>query len=107
PLVCLVGTSSRETTPLPFTRLRVKIMVREFGAHDGSSPATNTVADPPPAGTVQIWKPPMFAVKTIVFPSGDQSGSVQLIAPSVLNRRLEVPSGEIKNNADRPSSRDE
>src|SRR2546421_12678278 len=106
-LVCLVGTSSKETTPLPFTRFRVKITARELGAHDGSSPATSGVTDPPPAGTVQIWKPPMLAVKTMVLPSGDQSGSVQLIAPSVRRRRLKVPSTDTRNNADRPNSRDE
>ncbi|HZI33842.1 MAG TPA: hypothetical protein VFF11_15995, partial [Candidatus Binatia bacterium] len=80
----------------------MKITVRELGAHEGSSPATNGVTDPPPAGTVQIWKPPMLAVKTIVFPSGDQSGSVQLMAPSVRRRRIEPPSAEIKYNAARP-----
>jgi len=85
----------------------VKITVRELGAQDGSSPATNAVADPPPAGTVQIWNPPIFAVNTIVLPSGDQSGSVQLIAPSVRSRRFELPSLETRNSADLPSSRDE
>ena len=59
--------------------------VRELGAQDASSPATKGVTDPPPAGTAQSWKPPMFAVNIIVFPSGDQSGSVQLSAPSVRN----------------------
>src|SRR5207248_9957603 len=99
--------SRKETTPLPFARFRVKITVRELGAQLGSSPATSAVTDPPPAGTVQIWNPPMLAVNTMVFPSGDQSGSVQLIAPAVRNRRLELPSLAMTNNADRPSSRDE
>src|SRR2546430_1638188 len=83
-----VGSSSKETTPLPFARFRVNTTVRELGAQDASSPATKGVTDPPPAGTAQSWKPPMFAVNMIVFPSGDQSGSVQLSAPSVRNFRL-------------------
>ena len=91
---------------MPFTR-RVKITVREFGAQDGSSPATNGVTEPPLAGTTQISNVPASLVKTIVFPSGDQSGSVQLPAPAVPNRRIDPPFAETKKRADVPSAREE
>jgi hypothetical protein len=48
----LLGTSSKERTRLLFTR-RANTTVRELGAHEGSSPATNNVGDPlPSAATV-------------------------------------------------------
>ena len=62
---------------------RAKTTVREFGAQDGSSPLTSGVAVPPSAGTTQISKPPICAVKTIHFPSGDQSGSEGFDTPPV------------------------
>ena len=57
--------------------------VREFGAQDGSSPLTSNVTVPPEAGTTQISKPPICAVNTIHFPSGDQSGSEGFKTPAV------------------------
>src|SRR5213596_3240388 len=72
--VCFVGTSSKERVRrLP--ERRTSTTVREFGAQDGSSPFTSTVAVPPVAGTTQISNPPICAVNTIHLPSGDQSGS--------------------------------
>jgi hypothetical protein len=38
----------------------------------------------------------MFAVKMIFLPSGDQSGSVQLMAPSVVSFRRVPPEDGIK-----------
>ena len=81
-LTCFVGTSSTESTR-PLAVRRAKITVRELGAQDGSSPLTNNVAVPPCAGTTQISKPFIIAVKTIHLSSGDQSGSVGLETPPV------------------------
>src|SRR5437660_7261697 len=80
--VCFVGTSSSERVRPPPLR-RARITVREFGAQDGSSPATNSTTLPPCDGTTQISKPPIIAVNTINLPSGDQSGSVGLRTPEV------------------------
>src|SRR5688572_12338944 len=52
----LVGTSSKESTRL-FPLLRVKMTVREFAAHEGSSPLVRRSTVPPLAGTVQILNP--------------------------------------------------
>ena len=81
-LTCFVGTSSKERRRLPPLR-RAKTTVLEFGDHDGSSPLTSTVAVPPDAGTTQISKPPICAVNTIHFQSGDQSGSEGFETPEV------------------------
>src|SRR5258705_12291679 len=45
-LFCLVFTSRRDNTRRPPWRL-AKITVREFGAHEGSSPLTSGMASPP------------------------------------------------------------
>jgi hypothetical protein len=90
----LVGTSSKDRTRLFPTR-RVKITVREFGAHEGSSPDTITSATPPFAGTVQRLKLPIWEVKMMVLPSGDQSGSLGFETPSVRRRAICEPSGEM------------
>ena len=71
-------------------------MVRELGAHEGSSPATNRVTAPPEAGTVQTVNPPTLAVNAMVLPSGDQLGSVAAPDPGVLSGRMAPPSGEIR-----------
>src|SRR5688572_5624871 len=78
----LVGTSSKDSTRL-LPLLRVKMTVREFCAQEGSSPLAKTVAVPPSAGTVQMLKSPICDVKTIILPSGDQSGSLGLETPAV------------------------
>src|SRR5688572_13904357 len=83
--VCFVGTSSKERVYRPPPR-RAYTTVRELGDQEGSSPSTNTVADPPVAGTTQTEKPPICAVNTIHFPSGDQSGSEGLETPEVAMR---------------------
>ena len=80
--VCFVGTSSKERVRRPPWR-RAKTTVREFDAHDGSSPLTSTVAVPPDAGTTQRSNPPICAVNTIHLPSGDQSGSEGFEIPAV------------------------
>ena len=72
----------------------MKITVCEFGAQDGCL-AGRRGRGPPPAGTVQMWKPPICAVNTMVLPSGDQSGSVTLLAPVVVSRAIAPPSTEI------------
>ena len=80
--VCFVGTSSKERLRrLPWRCTNTT--VREFGAHDGSSPLTSTVAVPPAAGTTQSSNPPICAVNTIHLPSGDQSGSEGFATPAV------------------------
>jgi hypothetical protein len=61
----------------------VKISVREFGDHDGSSPRTSTVGAPPPAGTTQMSNSDVCDVNAIHLPSGEQSGSVGFGAPGV------------------------
>src|SRR6185295_8190075 len=73
--VCFVGTSSKDTRRPPPPR-RAYPTVREFGAHDGSSPSTRTSAFPPAAGTTQMLNERPMDVNTICLPSGDQSGSV-------------------------------
>ena len=80
--------------------------VREFGAQQGSCPVTKTVAVPPPAGTVQMLNAPICAVKTMAFPSGDQSGSVALLTPAAPRRRIAPPDAETVYNAARPLSRE-
>ena len=69
----------------------MKISVREFGDHDGSSPATSTVGAPPSAGTTQMSNPPVCDVNAIHLPSGDQSGSVGFGAPGVGIRCIAPP----------------
>src|SRR5882762_4227285 len=66
-------------------------MVRELGAHDGSSPSTSATASPPPALTTQIWNVRVCEVKAMYFPSGDQSGSEGLGSPEVLMRTPSPP----------------
>ena len=70
---------------------RVKISVREFGDHDGSSPATSTVGVPPFAGKTQMSNSPVCDVNAIHLPSGDQSGSVGFGAPEVEIRCIAPP----------------
>src|SRR5215472_6101789 len=82
-LYCLVGTSSRDNTRPPPPSRRVYTSVRELGDHDGSSPGTNSVTWPPPAGTTQISKFPICDVKAIHLPSGDQLGLVGFSTPRV------------------------
>jgi len=79
----------------------VKINVREFGAHDGSSPATNSVTAPPPAGTTQISKSRICDVNAIHLPSGDQSGSVGLETPAVGTASGAPPDAETFRNTRR------
>src|ERR1041385_1478480 len=81
-LYCFVGTSSRDNVRRPPARC-VNTSVREFGDHDGSSPATSVVASPPSAFTTQMEKSRPCDVNAIHFPSGDQSGSVGLLTPGV------------------------
>src|SRR6185503_5330410 len=97
---------SKETVRLPPAR-RENTTVRELGAHDGSSPATNGVIEPPPAGTTQTSKSPARRVKMICLPSGDQSGSVQFAAPTVLKRRIAPPLAGTRYSAAAPPARDE
>ena len=69
--------------------------MREFGPQDASSPLTNTVAEPPDAGTTQRSNPPICAVNTIHFPSGDQSGSEGFETPAVEMRWTAPPDAGI------------
>ena len=63
----------------------MKTSVREFGDHDGSSPAVKITGAPPSAGAMQMSNSPLnWQVNAIHFPSGDQSGSVGLGVPVVL-----------------------
>ena len=62
----------------------LKIRVREFGDQLGFCPATITVGGKlPSAGITQMSKSPACRVNAIHLPSGDQSGSVGLLAPVV------------------------
>src|SRR6185295_2898317 len=92
-LTRLVGTSSKDKTRMSFFRF-VKITVREFEPQEGSSPGTRGVASPPPAGTMQISKPPCCLVNTMVLQSADQSGSVALSAPTTRKRCTAPPFAE-------------
>src|SRR6478609_7212375 len=81
-LVCFVGTSSKESCFPPRPSRRAYTTVREFGAQEGSSPSTSTVAEPPVDATTHTSKPPRrCCVNTIHLLSCDHSGSVGFETP--------------------------
>ena len=105
-LTRLVGTSSKDRVRLlPF--LRVKMTVREFGAQEGSSPETSACTEPPWTGTTQMVNPARGCdVKTMFFPSGDQSGSLGLGSPPVFSRVGVPPLAEMMYKPRRSLGRD-